>query len=312
MRIIFLGTPDFAVSTLESIVNAGFDVVAVVSAPDRPSGRGLILKPSAVSEAAARLGIPILKPEKLKDPSFLEALASYKADVQVVVAFRMLPELVWNMPPLGTFNLHASLLPNYRGAAPINHAIIQGETKTGVTTFKLIHAIDEGSIALQQEVEISENMTAGELHDELMNTGAHLMIETLKKLANQNLILVDQETSSENKMAPKLNPLFCTWRNDKTAKEQHNFVRGLSPFPGVSAHLVNEDTQIDLKIYRTALTTRMADKPGGTVVVEGAHIYVYTLDGILEILELQQAGKRRMKANEFLNGFKMTGSLRME
>lgn len=315
MRIVFLGTPDFAVATLDALVQAKMNVVAVVTAPDKPSGRGLKLKQSAVGDAAELYGIPTLKPEKLKDPSFLEELRSYEADVQVVVAFRMLPELVWNMPVLGTYNLHGSLLPDYRGAAPINHAIINGETKTGLTTFKLVHAIDHGAIALQEELSISENQTAGELHDKMMHIGAELMVKTLNLLEKGQLKLVEQTIDHSKTIheAPKLSPAFCTLNANSSAKKLHNLIRGLSPFPGVSTKFHVNGNSIPFKIYRSAITGRPIEKntPGDLVLVD-ARLYICSEDELLEILELQPAGKRRMSTKEFLNGFKLSGPMKME
>ena len=316
MRIVFLGTPDFAVATLEKLIEKDLNVVAVVTAPDRPSGRGLKLKQSAVADAAQRHNIPVLKPEKLKNPEFLAELEAYKADVQVVVAFRMLPEIVWNMPPLGTYNLHASLLPQYRGAAPINHAIIQGESLTGVTTFKLIHEIDKGSIALQREIPVGENTTAGELHDEMMQVGASLMVETLKQLQKGELRLISQDTSNdaEFKEAPKLNPDFCSFNKNMNCLQLHNFIRGLSPFPGVNATL-NENGELKkIKLYLSALSPEAApsDKKTGAILIEKNRLYICMNDGILEILELQPAGKRRMKASEFINGLHSTANMSLE
>ena len=257
MRIVFLGTPDFAVATLDKLIAENLEVVAIVTAPDRPSGRGLKLRQSAVADAAQKHGIPVLKPEKLKNPEFLNQLEAFKADVQVVVAFRMLPEVVWNMPPLGTFNLHASLLPQYRGAAPINHAIIQGENITGVTTFKLIHEIDKGSVALQREIPIGDNTTAGELHDQMMQIGASLMAETLKQLQKGELRLFSQETSkdTEFKEAPKLNPDFCSFNKNMSCLQLHNFIRGLSPFPGVNATLNENGEAKKIKLYLSAISS---------------------------------------------------------
>jgi len=315
MRIAFLGTPDFAVATLEALVRAKLNVVAVITAPDKPSGRGLKLKQSAVADAADAFGIPTLKPEKLKDPNFLKQLKSYQADIQVVVAFRMLPELVWNMPELGTYNLHGSLLPDYRGAAPINHAIINGETKTGATTFKLVHAIDQGAIALQDEILISENQTAGELHDEMMHIGARLMVKTLHQLENNQLNLVEQhiDRSKPAKEAPKLSPAFCTLNANVPAQKLHNFIRGLSPHPGVSTNFKVDGEMLPFKLYRSALTGRTNENLDiGDVILEDGRLYICSADELLEILELQPAGKRRMSTKEFLNGFKFEGFMKVE
>ncbi|MEZ5173725.1 MAG: methionyl-tRNA formyltransferase [Bacteroidia bacterium] len=315
MRIVFLGTPEFAVATLEKIVEEGFNVVGVVTAPDKPAGRGLKMKATAVAEAAERLGIPVLKPSRLKDPEFIAALQALQADIQVVVAFRMLPEIVWNMPPLGTWNLHASLLPQYRGAAPINHAIINGETVTGVSTFKLVHEIDRGAVAMQREVPVGENTTAGELHDILMQMGAGLMAETLHAIENGSAVLQEQHPPAGEtlKEAPKLNPAFCSFSNALGCKQAHNLIRGLSPYPGVHARLRDENEVKELKLYRSALTSRGAENlPDGTLLIEATHIYICMHDGLLEILELQPAGKRRMQAAEFINGLRNRENLVLE
>jgi len=315
MKVVFLGTPDFAVASLEKIAAAGFHVVGVVTAPDKPSGRGLKMKSSAVAEAAERLQIPVLKPAKLKDPDFIAQLLALQADIQVVVAFRMLPEIVWNMPPLGTWNLHASLLPQYRGAAPINHAIINGETKTGVSTFKLVHEIDRGDIALKQEVEISPDMTAGELHDVLMETGAELLVQTLSAIEKNTIALKHQHPPAGEilKEAPKLSPAFCKFNNKAGCLQAHNLIRGLSPYPGVHASLNDENEIREIKLYRSALTSCEAKNLNpGALIIEGNRIYICMCDGLLEILELQPAGKRKMNVPEFINGLRNRQNLILE
>lgn len=315
MRIIFLGTPDFAVPTLEAIIVNGFDVVAVVTAPDRPAGRGLQMRSSPVKECALKHNIPVLQPEKLRDEEFLQHLKSYNADLQVVVAFRMLPEIVWNMPKLGTWNLHASLLPNYRGAAPINHAVINGETKTGLSTFKLVQAIDQGAIAHQVILKIGENETAGELHDRMMEEGSDLMVQTLKQIDEGTIILKEQEAFNIDliKDAPKLTSAFCQIYFSNTVANVHNHIRGLSPFPGAHCILVNGTDSIPIKLYRTALSgISLAESIPGFVHIEDEHIYVCCNDGWLEILELQLAGKKRMGASDFIKGFRSSRQIRME
>jgi methionyl-tRNA formyltransferase len=315
MRIIFLGTPDFAVPTLEAVIIDGFDVVAVVTAPDRPAGRGLQMRSSPVKECALKHNIPVLQPEKLRDEEFLKLLKLYNADLQVVVAFRMLPEIVWNMPKLGTWNLHASLLPNYRGAAPINHAVINGEKETGLSTFKLVQAIDQGAIAHQVILKIGENETAGELHDRMMLEGSHLMVKTLKQIDEEAIVLKEQDAFNllEVKEAPKLTSAFCQVNFSNTASNVHNHIRGLSPFPGAHCILVNGSESIPVKLYRTILSDLpLADSILGIVHIQDEHIYVCCNDAWLEILELQLAGKKRMGANDFIKGFRSSGQIRME
>ena len=315
MRIIFLGTPDFAVPTLEAIIHAGFEVVAVVTAPDRPAGRGLQMRSSPVKECAIKHSIPVLQPEKLRDEEFIRQLKSFDADLQVVVAFRMLPEIVWNMPKLGTWNLHASLLPNYRGAAPINHAIINGESETGLSTFKLVQAIDQGAIALQGVLKIGENETAGELHDRMMFEGSNLMVQTLKQIDEGAIVLKEQDAFNIDliKEAPKLTSAFCQIDFSNTAANIHNHIRGLSPFPGAHCILINGSERISIKLYRTELSDEVpAEIIPGIVHIQDEHIYVSCNDAWLEILELQLAGKKRMGANDFIKGFRSSGQIRME
>jgi methionyl-tRNA formyltransferase len=316
MRIIFLGTPDFAVPTMEAIIAAGFELIAVVTAPDRPAGRGLQLRSSPVKECALRHSIPVLQPEKLRDPAFIEELRSFNADLQVVVAFRMLPEQVWNMPPLGTWNLHASLLPQYRGAAPINHAVINGELETGLSTFKLVHAIDQGAVALQQTLPIGPNETAGELHDRMMATGAALMTETLNRIDKGTIELKEQSSfqTSIIKEAPKLSTAFCQIQFHRKAQDVHNHIRGLSPFPGAHCTIRFGNDSSGMKLFRTELPhlDRPLAQPGSLFISDDGHIYVCCSDNWLEILELQQAGKKRMPAKEFLKGFRNIENAHLE
>jgi methionyl-tRNA formyltransferase len=316
MRIVFLGTPDFAVPTLEMLVAANYQVVGVVTAPDKPAGRGLNLKQSPVKEAALRLGIPVLQPERLKDPDFLSRLAQLKPDIQVVVAFRMLPETVWNLPPLGSWNLHASLLPQYRGAAPINHAIINGESETGLTTFRLVHEIDQGAIAKQITLQIGADETAGELHDRMMEVGATLMLETIQELESDSLTLIPQDAllNTPLKEAPKLNSSFCAINFQQTAQSVHNHIRGLSPFPGAHAVLIQDATSLPLKIFKTRLSDfeLNSESPGKLLINNKKSMLVKCLDGWIEILELQLAGKKRLPVSDFLVGFRSTPSDRFE
>lgn len=305
MKIIFFGTPDFAVATLKAIIDAGFEVIAVVTAPDRPAGRNLQLKASAVKEYALEQNLNIFQPTNLKAIEFVSTLQNLNADVQVVVAFRMLPEVVWNMPPMGTYNLHASLLPHYRGAAPINHAIINGEAETGVTTFKLQHAIDTGDIALQEKIKIEDYDNASSLHDKLMLLGADLMISTLKMLENKTLVHKSQSQIEESKLkfAPKIFTDFLQIDWNKPSKEIYNFVRGLSPYPGAFTSLNGKK----LKIYAVNYITDATPLPVGEFQTDGKTVLLFgTQDGVVRILELQLEGKKRMEVTEFLRGYRLT------
>jgi methionyl-tRNA formyltransferase len=305
-RIIFMGTPEFAVASLDAMVKAGYPVVAVVTAPDKLAGRGMHLQQSAVKKYAVDHHIPVLQPEKLKNPDFLETLKSYKADLQVVVAFRMLPELVWNMPPMGTLNVHGSLLPQYRGAAPINWAIINGEKETGVTTFKLKHEIDTGDMLLQQSLPILHDETAGELHDKMKEAGAHLLVKTLEGMVNGTLKPLPQqafETRAPLKHAPKIFTDTCRIDATQTVTQVHNLVRGLSPFPGAFTTL---DGKM-LKVYRTAKCPEfVAAGLPGQWLTDGKHqLLLCCANGWLNVLELQLEGKKRMNVPDFLRGYRM-------
>ena len=306
MRIIYLGTPDFAVPSLQILLENGYDVVAVVTAPDKPGGRHGLLE-SAVKKFAISRGLLVLQPEKLKNPAFLEALQALRADLQVVVAFRMLPEVVWNMPPLGTLNLHGSLLPKYRGAAPINWAVINGETETGLTTFRLRHEIDTGDILDQVRLPIGPNETAGELHDRMMLAGADLVLRTVQALKNGTATPKPQSDEAATH-APKIFTETCRISFDQPAAQVHNFVRGLSPHPGAWTELDGKN----LKILRTALMTELperdADKPSipGSFLSDGKNwLRVVCSDGLLQVLDLQMEGKRKMTVRDFLNGYRM-------
>jgi len=315
MKIVFFGSPDFAVASLVQLVESGFDVVSVVTSPDKPAGRGLQMKVSPVKEAAMNLSIPVLQPEKLKAESFLSELKQINADLHVVVAFRMLPEQVWNMPRLGTWNLHASLLPDFRGAAPINHAIIQGEKLTGLSTFKLVHAIDEGAIALQLPVPIKHDDDAGSLHDRMMQLGAGLLATTIRGIENGNIRLLDQHTLSTSKSvrhAPKLNPEFVRIRWNVPAEDIYNFIRGLSPYPGATCLLKAGNDELSLKLFKGEIAKREAfGKPGDVLILDKSRLLVQTDDGVYEILELQQAGKKKMDVRDFLNGLRIHNDLHM-
>lgn len=308
-RIIFMGTPEFAVASLDALVKKGFDIIAVITAPDKPAGRGMKLSQSAVKKYALENGLRVLQPEKLKDPSFLEELRSLKADMQIVVAFRMLPEVVWNMPPLGTFNLHGSLLPQYRGAAPINWAIINGEKETGVTTFKLRHEIDTGDILMQESFPIGEDETAGEVHDRMMHIGADLLVRTVIGLTEGALVPLPQNKlvgsqhhpGLEIKHAPKINTETCRINWSQTADKIHDLVRGLSPFPGAFTTL-NEKM---LKIYRTKKEIIFPSHTEGDLVTDGKTFLKFACNnGYIHLLEIQLEGKKKMEVTEFLRGYR--------
>ena len=302
MRIVFLGTPDFAVTSLHALLENKMNVVAVVTAPDKPGGRGMKLQQSAVKKYAIEHDLPVLQPEKLKDPEFLEELKSYHADVQVVVAFRMLPELVWDMPRLGTINVHASLLPDYRGAAPINWAIIRGEKETGVTTFKLQHEIDTGDILLQSKVPITENETAGTLHDKLMQEGAQLIVKTLQQLEAGTLKEFPQAESKEHKHAPKLFTETCRIDWDQPVDDVYNLIRGLSPYP--AAFTMIHDKKMKLFVCEKIEQTH-AHTPGSILSDNKTYFHIACKDGFIDIKELQAEGKTRMKTEDYLRGNKI-------
>ncbi len=300
MRIVFMGTPDFAVPSLQILLDHGYDIPAVVTAPDKPGGRQGVQQ-SAVKKFALERNLKILQPEKLKNSEFLDELRVLKADLQVVVAFRMLPEVVWNMPPLGTMNLHGSLLPQYRGAAPINWAIINGDTQTGLTTFLLKHEIDTGDLLEQAIVPISENDTAGELHDRMMHVGADLLLHSVQALENGALQPRPQEPSVVSH-APKIHTDTCRIDFNQSAKRVHDFIRGLSPYPGAWTELDGKT----LKIYKTFMCKDDSNHIPGTYFSDGkSRLFVGVQDGCLEILELQMEGKKRMTARDFLNGYRL-------
>ena len=317
IRIVFMGTPQFAVSSLHALVNAGYQIVGVITAPDKPAGRGMKLQESAVKKYATEKGLKILQPEKLKNAEFLKELESLNAHLQIVVAFRMLPEVVWNMPTMGTVNVHASLLPQYRGAAPINWAIINGEKETGVTTFKLKHEIDTGDILLQQRIPIDENETAGELHDKMKEVGAELLVRTVKGLADGSLeekpqsavaYGTDQKNSStfnaqhsSLKHAPKIFTETCKIDWNKTADEIHNLIRGLSPFPGAFSYLDNKT----LKIYRSEKEYVQHSVEAGTYEMDKRTFLKFACsDGFVHVKELQLEGKKKMNIEDFLRGYR--------
>jgi methionyl-tRNA formyltransferase len=302
LKIIFMGTPEFAVASLDALVKAGCNIVGVVTAPDKPAGRGMKLTESPVKKYAVEHELNILQPEKLKAPSFIEALEELDADLHVVVAFRMLPEIVWSMPPMGTINLHGSLLPQYRGAAPINWAVINGEKETGVTTFKLKHEIDTGDILLQERFPIGEDETAGEVHDRMKEIGAAALVETIKGLSEDRLEEIPQSSFGEEiKHAPKIFTETCRIDWTKTAGEIHNLIRGLSPFPGAFTELSDKT----FKIYRSKKEIAAHDHDPGEAVSDGkSYIKFACRDGYVYATDLQLEGKKRMNAEDFLRGYR--------
>jgi methionyl-tRNA formyltransferase len=302
MRIVFMGTPDFAVASLDALVREGFDVVAVVTAADKPAGRGQKINESAVKKYAMEKSIPVLQPLKLKDPAFLEELRAFQADVQVVVAFRMLPEVVWNMPANGTVNLHASLLPNYRGAAPINHAIINGERVTGVTTFFLKHEIDTGDVIFSEQVPIEADETAGELHDKLMETGAQLLVKTIRAIEDHSYTEQPQLHSDDLKHAPKIFKDFCEINWSQPAQQVYNLVRGLSPYPTAFTKLQDKT----LKVFKAELLLQQPSVPAGSYQTDGkTYLQFAAADGYLKLTDIQFEGKKRMQIGEFLRGMRL-------
>lgn len=307
LRIVFMGTPEFAVASLRALAEGGFNIVGVITAPDKPAGRGLKLTESAVKKYAVEKGLHILQPEKLKNPEFLAELKALQANLQVVVAFRMLPEIVWNMPELGTINLHGSLLPQYRGAAPINWAIINGEKETGVTTFKLQQQIDTGDILLQQKILIGENDTAGELHDIMKETGANLLVTTFKGIEDGSLQETAQseavlQAGGELKHAPKLFTEDCIINWNKTCDEIYNLVRGLSPYPGAITKLQGKI----LKIYKSGKEKVTPSHAVGEFVTDGKTFLKYAAaDGYIHVTNVQLEGKKRIRIEDFLRGFRL-------
>lgn len=303
LRIVFMGTPEFAVASLDALVKAGCSIVAVITAPDKPSGRGMKLTESAVKKYALEHQLRILQPEKLKGLAFLEELRDLKADLQVVVAFRMLPEYVWNMPPLGTINLHGSLLPQYRGAAPINWAIINGEKETGVTTFKLKHEIDTGDILLQDRFPIGENETAGEVHDRMKDIGARLLVKTIKGIADGTLKEIPQSPAAVLKHAPKISTETCRINWSDPVENIYNLVRGLSPHPAAFT-IMNEKM---LRIFRCEKEVVFPKVTEGDYETDGRTFLKFACDnGYIHLLEVQLEGKKRMGIQDFLRGYRFS------
>jgi methionyl-tRNA formyltransferase len=302
LRIVFFGTPAFAVASLEALIAAGAQILAVVTAPDKPSGRGLNMSQTPVKEAALAHKIPVLQPAKLKDPQFIQDLKAQNADIHIVVAFRMLPEAVWAMPPLGTINVHGSLLPQYRGAAPINWAIINGETETGVTTFRLKHEIDTGNMLLQDSIPILPEDNAGSIHDKLMVAGANLLVRTLDGLVKEAITAQPQAEGDNLKHAPKIfkDDTRIDW--NRQAKEIHNFIRGLSPHPAAFTLI----GQKSVKVFKSHSFEEKHDLSPGTPQTDGkTYLRIAAQDGWVYLEDVQQEGKKRMPVVEFLRGFRM-------
>ncbi len=311
IRIVFMGTPEFAVATLDALVKAKFNVVGVITAPDKPAGRGRKLNESAVKKYALKHQLNILQPTNLKDEAFITELQSLNANLQIVVAFRMLPKVVWQMPEFGTFNLHASLLPNYRGAAPINWAIINGETKTGVTTFFIDEKIDTGNIILQEEVNIDENTILGELHDKLMTIGSDLVVKTVQQI-EKGAVKTIKQPEIEEKAAPKIFTETCkiNWNNSLT--NTYNLIRGLNPYPAAWTTLINNEEKIKVKIFDVTPIFETHTLENGSVVASKNEIKIAAPNGFLKIDTLQLAGKKKMDSRSLLNGYTFQTNSKME
>lgn len=312
LRIVFMGTPDFAVGILDSIKKNGFEIVGVITAADKPAGRGQKIKYSAVKEYALANELHLLQPTNLKDPDFLTTLKELNANLQIVVAFRMLPKVVWEMPSLGTFNLHASLLPNYRGAAPINWAIINGEKTTGVTTFFIDDKIDTGAMILKRETNIDPNEDAGTLHDRLMNLGSETVLETLEKIANNDATTTTQVEDSNIRTAYKLNKENCKIDWSKSGVEIHDLIRGLSPYPAAWSYFVDQENEWNVKIYQATFQIEQHQFEIGQIICTKKEIKIAVKDGFVQILNLQFPGKKRMNTAEFLNGVSFSDSAKVQ
>jgi len=312
MRIAYFGTPEFAASQLEAILAAGYEVAVVVTMPDKPAGRGQKIQYSEVKKTALQHNLPLLQPEKLRDQLFLQQLASFHADLFIVVAFRMLPAAVWQMPRLGTFNLHASLLPQYRGAAPINFAIINGETETGLTTFFLNEEIDKGAVILREKVAIRPDENAGELHDELMLLGNKVVVETIRKIEEGNVVALEQdkmETDCGLKPAPKISKEFCKIDWSRDLQSVYNHIRGLSPYPAAHTILTSDEGgRVEMKVFAAEMETAQPKEATGSILTDNKkYLKVALADGYLLLTEVQQAGKKRMSIADFLRGTQFVG-----
>ncbi|QXP61834.1 methionyl-tRNA formyltransferase [Olleya sp. HaHaR_3_96] len=304
IKIVFMGTPDFAVTTLKTILDHNYTVVGVITAPDKPAGRGRKLNESAVKVFAKEKGLHILQPTNLKNPAFLEELKALEADLQIIVAFRMLPKLVWDMPKHGTFNLHASLLPNYRGAAPINWAIINGETKTGVSTFFIDERIDTGEMILQQDIAIDPSENAGSLHDKLMTIGSDLVIDTIKRIETGTVKTTPQPEDAIIRTAYKLDRDNCKIDFSNTMDDIYNKIRGLSPYPAAWCELVNNNDVLDIKIYKAEKEIESHSLENGTIISDKSTLKVAVKEGFIKILDLKLPGKRNMDVKSLLNGYR--------
>lgn len=319
IRIVFMGTPDFAVESLKALIENEYHVVGVITAPDKPAGRGRQLSESAVKQYAVQQNLKVLQPEKLKNPEFIAELESLKADLQIVVAFRMLPDMVWNMPPFGTFNLHASLLPQYRGAAPLNWAIINGETETGATTFLLSHEIDTGRIIFQEKLTIGENDTVGDLHDRMMGIGAGLVLKTVDAIVEETIKPVDQEELIDHsvriKQAPKIFKDECRIDWTKDTESVRNLIRGLSPYPAAWTELEHhgKGEVLTAKIFAVTRDNSSLSAAPGILQTDGKKfLKIACPDGWLSITDIQLSGKKRMKTDELLRGFHDLGDWRVK
>ena len=302
LRIVFMGTPEFAVGILDTILKNNYEIVGVITAADKPAGRGQKIKYSAVKEYALENNLTLLQPTNLKDEGFLSELKALNANLQIIVAFRMLPKVVWEMPKYGTFNLHASLLPNYRGAAPINWAIINGETKTGVTTFYIDDKIDTGAMILSSEIEIDEEENAGELHDRLMILGSETVLKTLQLIEAGNVNPKIQENNDEIKTAYKLDKDNCKINWQQSAREIHNLIRGLSPYPVAWCYFKDNEQEWNVKIYESKIIVEEHSEPVGKIIATKKELKIAVTNGFIQILSLQFPGKKKMTASELLNG----------
>ena len=316
LRIVYMGTPDFAVEALRQLVEGGYNVVGVITMPDKPAGRGHKIQYSPVKQYALEQNLPLLQPEKLKDEAFVQALREWKADLQIVVAFRMLPEVVWSMPRLGTFNLHASLLPQYRGAAPINWAVINGDTETGITTFFLKHEIDTGEVIQQVRVPIADTDNVEIVHDKLMMLGGKLVVETVDAILNGVVKPVSQEEMAivgELRPAPKIFKETCRIDWNQPVKKVYDFIRGLSPYPAAWSELVSPEGEVVVvKIFESEKVSEAHQLSAGTIVTDGKkYIKVAVPDGFVSVLSLQLPGKKRLKTDELLRGFRLTNEYKM-
>ncbi|WP_455961136.1 methionyl-tRNA formyltransferase [Bacteroides bouchesdurhonensis] len=316
LRIVYMGTPDFAVEALRQLVEGGYNVVGVITMPDKPAGRGHKMQYSPVKQYALERNLPLLQPEKLKDEAFVEALRAWKADLQIVVAFRMLPEVVWNMPRLGTFNLHASLLPQYRGAAPINWAVINGDTETGITTFFLKHEIDTGEVIQQVRVPIADTDNVEVVHDKLMMLGGKLVVETVDDILNGTVKSIPQEEMTvvgELRPAPKIFKETCRIDWNQPVKKVYDFIRGLSPYPAAWTELIDSEGEVVvMKVFESEKINETHDLTPGTIVTDGKkYIKVAVPDGFVSILSLQLPSKKRLQTDELLRGFHLTDKFRM-